>query len=157
MATKTIYVPDEDLQVFDKAKDLAGDSLSAVVIQALKDFILKKELEEKAMQAIKLWKGSEDLNSSSIDGQYIKFYGKPLSEASFEIDKYHFIHYELYLTKKRQYLLYSVDENLKEGIVVSDYSPPFSDLKEIMKRVPAKLIIDAEKQMPGVLCEELDV
>jgi hypothetical protein len=158
MATKTIYVPDEDLQVFDKAKEIAGDSLSAVVIQALKDFILKKEVEDGSFKEIKRWVGVENLDNNTIDGKYIRFHGRMLSEASKEFDVGHTFYFELFLTKKNQFFLYMVDENLAGGEVSSSYKPPFANIRDVMKcDVPAKLIIDAEKQMPGVLCEELDI
>jgi hypothetical protein len=159
LPTKTIYVPDEALQVFDKAKELAGESISAIVIQALNDFILKKELEENCMEPFERWEGTEDYNFNIISGNWIKFYGKKLSEAlQDKPDPEIVCFYELFYTRKGQFLLYSIKENQREGKRISGYIP-YKSLKEIMDRnhVPPKLIFDAEKQMPGVMCEEIDV
>ncbi|WKB34623.1 hypothetical protein QS257_11395 [Terrilactibacillus sp. S3-3] len=43
MPNKTIYVPDADLSVFDKAQKLSGNNLSATIVQALRLFIKAKE------------------------------------------------------------------------------------------------------------------
>ena len=39
MGMKTIYVKDEDWQIFEKAERLGGDSLSAVIAKALRQFV----------------------------------------------------------------------------------------------------------------------
>jgi EXLDI family protein len=43
MPNKTIYVADDDLPIFERAQELSGDKLSAVIVRALRRFI---ELEE---------------------------------------------------------------------------------------------------------------
>ncbi len=43
MATKTIYVSDADLPIFDRAQELAGESLSGTIVRALRRLV---ELEE---------------------------------------------------------------------------------------------------------------
>jgi hypothetical protein len=43
MPNKTIYVPDEDLPVFERAQAIAGGSLSATIVQALRDYIAAQE------------------------------------------------------------------------------------------------------------------
>jgi len=45
MPPKTIYVKAEDLPVFERAEELGGDSLSAVIAEALKRFVERKEAE----------------------------------------------------------------------------------------------------------------
>jgi EXLDI family protein len=39
MPTKTIYVADADLPIFERAQALAGDNLSATIVQALRRFV----------------------------------------------------------------------------------------------------------------------
>src|SRR5258708_38696707 len=39
MPTKTIYVADADLPTFERAQALAGDNLSATIVQALRRFV----------------------------------------------------------------------------------------------------------------------
>jgi hypothetical protein len=42
---KTIYLPDDEAETWEKARRLAGDRLSPVVLKALKEYILAKEAE----------------------------------------------------------------------------------------------------------------
>lgn len=42
---KTIYIRDEDVSIWDRAKDLAGDKLAPVIVDGLKRFIAEKEAE----------------------------------------------------------------------------------------------------------------
>ena len=42
---KTIYLPDDEAETWEKARRLANDRLSPVILKALKEFIMKKEAE----------------------------------------------------------------------------------------------------------------
>jgi hypothetical protein len=42
---KTIYVRDEDVATWEKAKELAGDKLSPIIATALKRYVAEKEAE----------------------------------------------------------------------------------------------------------------
>jgi hypothetical protein len=44
---KTIYVSDEDEELWEKAKELAGGSVSSLLIEALRRYIEEQELEER--------------------------------------------------------------------------------------------------------------
>ncbi len=48
MPTKTIYVADADLPVFDRAQALACDNLSAAIVQALRRFVEVQETRDPA-------------------------------------------------------------------------------------------------------------
>ena len=48
IVNKTLYLPDDEAQTWEKARRLAGDRLSPVILQALKEFIMKKEAEAEA-------------------------------------------------------------------------------------------------------------
>jgi len=43
---KTIYVRDEDVTVWDHAKELAGEKLAPVIIDGLKKFVIAREAED---------------------------------------------------------------------------------------------------------------
>jgi hypothetical protein len=43
---KTLYIRDEDTPVWDRARELAGDKLSPIIVAGLKRFIAEKEAEE---------------------------------------------------------------------------------------------------------------
>jgi hypothetical protein len=80
---KTIYIRDEDVSVWDRAKELAGDKLSPVIVDGLRMFISQKETEmaeSKGFERI-------EISFSDSDDHYIPkkkaFYGKwvfPLAE-----------------------------------------------------------------------------
>lgn len=42
---KTVYLPDDEIETWEKARKLANDRLSPVILQALKEFIMTKETE----------------------------------------------------------------------------------------------------------------
>ena len=42
---KTIYLPDDEAETWEKARRLANDRLSPVILKALKEFIMTKEAE----------------------------------------------------------------------------------------------------------------
>jgi predicted TIM-barrel fold metal-dependent hydrolase len=43
---KTVYIRDEDVHVWDRARELAGDKLAPVIVAGLKRFITEKEAEQ---------------------------------------------------------------------------------------------------------------
>lgn len=47
MPTKNIYVSREDLHIFERAKELAGESLSSIIVEALQRYVEQKEKEAK--------------------------------------------------------------------------------------------------------------
>lgn len=49
---KTLYIRDEDAPVWDRARELAGDKLSPVIVDALKKFVAQKEAEQKGFERI---------------------------------------------------------------------------------------------------------
>lgn len=49
---KTIYIRDEDIGVWDKARELAGEKLSPVIIAALKRFVSENEGVAKGFERI---------------------------------------------------------------------------------------------------------
>jgi len=57
MPNKTIYVKDEDLQVFEEAEKLGGDSLSGIIAEALRRFVATKKAEQQGMKECNLTVG----------------------------------------------------------------------------------------------------
>jgi hypothetical protein len=80
MANKTIYVKDEDLQVFEEAEKLGGDSLSGIIAEALRRFVAVKRAELFGMQEYTLSVGV--LRSQGDDDtRKVRFVGRLLAEA----------------------------------------------------------------------------
>ena len=48
---KTIYVRDEDVATWEKAKDLAGDKLSPIIAAALRRFVAQQEAAAQGFDA----------------------------------------------------------------------------------------------------------
>ncbi len=63
MPTKTIYVSNDDLNTFDRAQNLAGENLSAVIVRALSEFVTRKEAQGKGMREYSVQVGSKGLQS----------------------------------------------------------------------------------------------
>jgi len=61
MPNKTIYVSNEDQAVYDRAQKLAGDNLSAVLVRALKEFITRREAQEKGLKEVVIQVGTKGL------------------------------------------------------------------------------------------------
>ena len=80
MPNKTIYVKDEDLQIFEEAEKLGGDSLSGIIAEALRRFVDVKRAELYGMQEHVLHVGV--LRSQGDDDiRQIRFVGRKLAEA----------------------------------------------------------------------------
>jgi len=56
MPNKTIYIRKEDLPIFEEAEKLGGDSLSAVIAEAVKRFVSVKKAEAGGMEEHNLTK-----------------------------------------------------------------------------------------------------
>lgn len=52
MPTKTIYVSDADLPIFDEAQKLAEDNLSSTIVCALRHFILSEQAKKEGFEDI---------------------------------------------------------------------------------------------------------
>lgn len=61
MPNKTIYVSNEDQAVYERAQQLAGDNLSAVLVRALKEFITRNEVQAKGLKEIVVQVGTTGL------------------------------------------------------------------------------------------------
>jgi len=73
MASKTVYIKDADLEVFEKAERLGGDSISPVIAEALRRFVAIKKAEAAGMQEHTLEVGAGD------DVKKVRFIGRELA------------------------------------------------------------------------------
>ena len=135
---------------------MAGESISSVITASLTKYVLNKEAEEKGLGEVVLWVGTEDL-PDHVEGKRVKFVGKFLSRSEIEIGHGRFLAQSLYYTRKGQFLLYSVDED-KSAMHVESYTTLYPNFREVQAAgLPSDLIFLAEKQLPDVPCEELDI
>ena len=81
MPNKTIYVKDEDLAIFEEAEKLGGDSLSAVIAEAVKRFVSVKRGEGADMKEYTLNVGI--FRTQGVDDtRKIRFVGRLLAEGT---------------------------------------------------------------------------
>jgi len=59
---KTIYVRDEDVPTWEKAKGLAGDKLSPIIASALKRYVAEEEWKQKGFERIEYEYSDQDCN-----------------------------------------------------------------------------------------------
>ena len=70
---KTIYLPDNEAETWDRARKLADDRLSPIILTALKDFVARKEAEKTGFERIEVaFDDPEDNYRPKIKA----FYGK---------------------------------------------------------------------------------
>jgi hypothetical protein len=70
---KTIYLPDEEAETWEKARRLANDRLSPVLLKALKEFVAIKEAEATGFERIQVeFEDSDDNRLPKIKA----FHGK---------------------------------------------------------------------------------
>lgn len=79
MPNKTIYVRDEDVKVFEQAEELGGDSLSAVIAEALKRFVAVKQAEAQGMKEITIEVGRVNTRGGD-DARKVRFVGRELAK-----------------------------------------------------------------------------
>jgi hypothetical protein len=64
---KTIYLPDEESETWEKARRLANDRLSPVILKSLKEFVAAKEAEAKGHERIQVeFSDSDDYDLPKI-------------------------------------------------------------------------------------------
>lgn len=73
LVNKTLYLPDDEAATWDKARQLAGDRLSPIILSALKDFISRKEAEKAGFERIEVAFDDPDDNGRP---KRKAFYGK---------------------------------------------------------------------------------
>jgi EXLDI family protein len=58
MPNKTIYIADQDLDLFERAQQRAGTSLSAIIVEALRRYLAQEEARTQGFEDVKHLVGS---------------------------------------------------------------------------------------------------
>jgi hypothetical protein len=89
---KTIYLPDDEAETWEKARRLANDRLSPVILRALKEYIMTKEAEASeaaGFERIELeFEDSEDCHlprRKAFIGRWIIHPGEPFPPGQVEL------------------------------------------------------------------------
>lgn len=153
MAKKTFYIPDEKLELFEKAESMAGEdgSISRVIVQAVEEFVKREEAREEGLEEVELLIGrcggpreeSEDLKKIKFIGKQIASFRSLHGQTGSRDDRG--MDYSLYLTQKGKFLLYKDDWSRWQGeYSVSEYEI-YESLKEV--EAPEGLINEAKEEL----------
>jgi hypothetical protein len=157
---KTIYIRDEDAQVWDRARELAGDKLSPVIVVGLKKFIAEKDAEEAET------KGFERVEVRYNDGadhgipKRKAFHGKWLfpQKQPYKLqdeDGSVVYYYALALTAKRNVVVLTWNEDLEGRSNPRFYV--FPSLEAAAADTETNPVALAAIERLGVPVEELDI
>jgi EXLDI family protein len=104
MANRTIYVSDADEQVFEKAKDIAGEGLSGVIARALREYVIRHDKNNEHLKEINVKIGSHSAEREQ------RFMGKELHTwRGFDDDREWWLEARIFITKNSQWAI-----NLKQ-------------------------------------------
>lgn len=154
MPNKTIYVRTEDLPVFERAEKLSGDSLSAVIAEALKKFVERKDAEAAGLDEHTL-----QINNWEQGERTVKFVGRLLvadcryhGQTSDEKDRW--TDWAIYQTEAGKIIIFREHGSLWEGetgsseFVVRDSLPDYDDeVFDYGETVPGSLLEEAAKEL----------
>jgi EXLDI family protein len=151
MPNKTIYVSEKDVTLFEKAKEIAGEALSSVIVRALNEYVARHQHKEKGMKEVSVKVG--------IDGaqREQRFIGSRIGEWNgFSDDKVWFMKAAIYKTQKENWAIFletickaSLLTNKQEWKAGGDYliNPRKSELiigkspEELKKKLPKELYV----------------
>jgi hypothetical protein len=150
---KTIYVKDEDVEIWDRAKELAGEKLSPVIMQALRAYVLEQEGKQRGVERIEIrYRDAKDNGlpkAKAFWGQWIYSAAKPLS---FSDENYY---YAIAITAKGNIVIYSWREN-EEGKHGETFDI-FPSLEDAALSHEFQYAAIAAMEKRGVPVEELDI
>jgi hypothetical protein len=157
---KTIYIKDADAQVWDRAKAIARDGLSPIIVDALKEFVAKEEAARSGFERIVINYNDDGANglprSKAFYGQWIIPPDKPLVVTSEDEDKWQ--HYAVAITAKHNLVVYKKTFGREADYQwQQEYFYSFSSFEEAAANQAVRsAIIEARKRL-GVPTEELDI
>lgn len=100
MPNKTIYVSEQDVPLFDEAKESAGEALSSVIARALREYVSKHQKKAQGMKEISVKVGSPHSQREQ------RFIGEEIGEWSgFSDDKVWLMAAKMYLTQKGKWAI----------------------------------------------------
>lgn len=157
MANKTIYIADEDLPIFQKAQEIAGESISKVIARALRQYVTERDLEGTDLKECEAWSG---YHGKEQNVEKARFIGKMLSGIMVEDQDGFQFTYTLYFTRKANFLL-QVKKVVPEDIddhYTDYYYEIIDDFSKLYNRnLPLPLIKEAEEKLGRSHVRFLDI
>lgn len=157
MPKKNFYLSEGDIKIYERAKEYAGESLSAVIVDGLKQFVQKKEDDATGMQEISLLIGRENFYAQEAHFEGIKFTGKKIVNITYDgYQDTKKASFSVYFTRKGKVLVY--EEYIRDDGEVNSRYELFNSVNEFMSAgYPSDLICSALKNMPQKHFKELDI
>lgn len=156
---KNIYVRDEDATLFEKAEAIGGESLSAVIAEALRRYVAAEEAKAEGMQEIVIEVGTWH-SEGADDTKRLKFTGRKIAGGrTFSTGDSRGTDYELYLTGKGKILAWRENWSRWQGESTSASYEVYDNLEQTLAGgvVPGGLVQEAAEAMDVELVEYLDV
>jgi EXLDI family protein len=101
MPNKTIYVSENDVSLFEEAKNIAGEALSSVISRALKEYVVRNKNKAKGTQEIAVEVGSQKAEREQ------RFIGREVTTwQGFSDDKEWYLKATIYQTQKNNWAVY---------------------------------------------------
>jgi hypothetical protein len=156
---KTIYIRDEDVSVWERARELAGDKLAPIIMTGLKRFIAEREAQEaaaKGFERIELEFNDADDHFipkiKAFNGRWIIPKTKPHKVTNEDGDRQW--SYSLALTLKGSTVVYWIDED-REGR--AEHFRVFSSLRAAAEDREVNSVARRAIKEMGIQVEELDI
>lgn len=161
MPSKTIYVSEDDLELFERAKAISGDNLSAAIAEALAIYLERYETKERGFEKITLKVGK-------VAYAMKRFEGRLLAKAVTTAEYRHPVEvFEVYETPKGNYVAYRAIPPTAGGLSGSEANWPMGQIEyrldvcqkisELYGYVPAELVAVVERIASGQEIEALDI
>jgi len=99
MPNKTIYVADADLPIFERAQELAGENLSATIVQALRRFVATEDARTQGYDEVNLRLGSQGTYTHK------RFLARELARRRTRDSEHHIVTAIVYQTAKGRLVL----------------------------------------------------
>lgn len=95
MPTKTIYVSEQDAPVFEEARTVAGETLSSIIVRALREFLARQQQKKSGLEEITVRTGSRRSEQEQ------RFYGIKVGDwKGFSDDHEWWMQARIYTTQK---------------------------------------------------------
>jgi hypothetical protein len=107
MPKRSVYFKGEEDVLYEKVKGLTeetGETIASVFVNAMKDYIARKEQEKLGFEEIKLFVGERDSSLGDV-GEEIVFTGKLIGSGTKQEDVK--VSERLYRTLKKKFLMYT--------------------------------------------------
>jgi hypothetical protein len=154
---KTIYVRDEDVPIWERAKELAGDKLSPIIANALKRYVTEREARQKGFERLEY--EFSDADSNGLPRKKA-FYGRwifPPNEPEHAIDEDTDILYRGVVATTAKGAVVACTWTEQPGCQSYKRFRVYPSFEEGAKDPESGWVVKSALQKVGVPVEELDI